>query len=460
MTASRFAISRRAALRGLIGGAAVALGLPPLEAMFDANGEAYADGSAIPTRLGVWFWGNGVRPEHWVPSQTGAIWTPKAETAPLAALNDGPTKYVSIVGGYGCPVKGSAHHTGRAQVLTGTYDPNKGTYGNPTGASIDTIAADYWDQDPATKPLIKHLALGISRHGKSTSTSNGHTTIDNSGSAVSAEFSPRELFDRLFVQADPTDPLAQAHQVMRKSVLDAVMQDAAALKKRLGNVDQLRLEEHLQGIVELEAFLDAKGFTCQAPTQPQNYPYDPSHESLVEVNQAMAKVLALGLACNMTRSFSYQFTQMQADTLFWMDPINATEGSHVMTHDDRNIPESQKKAPQLEKVHLSVVFMMEQFAVLLKELRSIPEGAGTVLDNCVIQGCSEVNDGTKHDTNDMPMVIAGRGGGKLKAGLHHRGNGEPVSQVLLTCLRAAGVEKSTLGAGALQTSQSISALMA
>ena len=81
-------LDRRTLLRGLLGGAVVSIALPPLEAMLNGNGTAYAGGTAFPRRFGVYFWGNGVLPDRWVPTAEGAAWQPSPLLMPLAALRD------------------------------------------------------------------------------------------------------------------------------------------------------------------------------------------------------------------------------------------------------------------------------------------------------------------------------------------------------------------------------------
>src|SRR6516164_9451975 len=92
---AKWQLNRRTMLRGALGGAAVAIGLPPLLAMFNSNGTAHADNTPIPKRLGIFFWGNGVKLDRWTPANTGAGWTPSLELAPLTDLKD----YVSVVSG-------------------------------------------------------------------------------------------------------------------------------------------------------------------------------------------------------------------------------------------------------------------------------------------------------------------------------------------------------------------------
>jgi len=105
-------------LRGAIGGVAVGFALPPLEAMFNGNGTAHADGTAIPTRLGIFFWGNGVKPDRWVPTATGSAWAPSPSLMPLQTL--GVRDYVNVVSGM--TVKASTergHHSGTVSILSG-----------------------------------------------------------------------------------------------------------------------------------------------------------------------------------------------------------------------------------------------------------------------------------------------------------------------------------------------------
>src|SRR5262245_23075152 len=113
-----FSIDRRAFLRGVIGGSAIAVGLPPLEAMFNSNGTALADGTAIPQRFGVWFWGNGIRRAHWTPDQQGANWDAKEELAPFAAI-PGLKDYVSPITGLEIKSATHPHHSGMSGIMTG-----------------------------------------------------------------------------------------------------------------------------------------------------------------------------------------------------------------------------------------------------------------------------------------------------------------------------------------------------
>src|SRR5689334_7537038 len=114
-------ISRRTMLKGLLGGVAVSVALPPLEAFMNACGTAYAGGSPFPTRFGIWFWGNGVLPQHWAPAGTGPDWVPAGQLLPLAALQ----QYVTVVSGTRVNTPNTAPHgSGPAGLFTGADEVN------------------------------------------------------------------------------------------------------------------------------------------------------------------------------------------------------------------------------------------------------------------------------------------------------------------------------------------------
>jgi hypothetical protein len=450
----RFALPRRTLLRGAAGGAAVTLALPPLEAMFDANGTAYAaDGKPIPRRLGVWFWGNGVRPRQWLPRSEGADWIPSDELAPLAPIKE----YVSVVSGTGVKLDGTVHHVGRAGMLCGAYNPSAGTYGSPDGPSIDQVAAQAW----RGKTAFPSLTIGVSMRAKGgvgAVRARGGSSWAGPGQSLPAEYSPSALWKRLFANALPSegDPERAKALAFRKSIIDLVAADARDLQARLGAEDRRRVDHHLAGLRSIESALALPPPTTCAP--PKTAPADPAvdlgHELLAERNKLLADLLATALACDLTRAFSYEYMGMQADTIFWQ--VGATEGCHVMTHDDRGL--DTKLAPQYEKIHGVVLFLMGELRYLLQKLKSIPEGAGNLLDSCCILATSDVNDGTAHSKSDMPILVAGRAGG-LRSGVHYRSkSGESASKVLLTCLRAAGVEAPSFGKGAGLATEGIGAL--
>ncbi len=458
---SKYALDRRTFLRGAVGGVLTALALPPLEAMLNVHGTALANGTALPSKLGLWFWGNGVRPERWRPQGMGAQWTPSEELMPLSSLRS----KLNVVSNYAIKHNGTAHHRGRAGILTGTYSPTKGTYGNPTGPSLTHIASNRWMSNPETATRHRSMDVGIAVRGKSTSQNNPEGIVDDSGTFLRPERNPNAIFDLFFEGFEPTaDPRrVEAARRARSSALDALQEDTRTLNQRLGAADRQRLESHLEGFRSLERNLAAYDrATCELnlvkPGSREMYYVDgrtPGRELLREKNDIMSDMIALALACDLTHTFSVIFSTMQSDVVFWQ--IGATEGSHVMTHDDRGLAE--RLDPQYENVHKSVVFIMENFASLLRKLDAVPIGAGTLLDQCCIMATSEINDGTSHTYNSMPIVLAGGANGKLRTGLHVDGQGRVATDVLLTCLRAVGHDVPQLGDEVGFSNQHINDLM-
>ena len=449
-------ITRRTMLRGMAGGMLTTLALPPLEAMFNASGTAYADGSDIPRRLGFWFWGNGVRPDRWKPSGTGRNWELSEELQPLRGVKD----QLSVLTGFEMKHSGTAHHVGRAGILTGTYDADSGRYGNPTGPSIPYIARKQFEGETPHASID----VGISVRGKSNSRPDHGVVINENGDFVSIDRSPRSVFERFFTDGVPDQQdaeRAKARKALRGSALDALLEDSKDLKKELGANDRRRIDKHMEAFRALERRLDGyEERTCKQPEGDiggaDEYG-DFGREDLIAKNEIMSDLVVMALACDLTRVASVTFTTMQSDVVFWQ--IGATEGSHVMTHDDRGLEE--KLEPQFERVHKSVVFMMERYAYLLNALDNVQEGDGTLLDHTVFIASSEVNDGTRHNYNDMPLLVAGGANGKLKTGQHIASqNAENTSKVMLTCMKAAGIDVDRFGTGEGLATDTLGALEA
>jgi hypothetical protein len=459
VSSKRFILDRRTLLRGGLSGIGVTLALPPLAAMFNAHGTVYAaDGTPPPKRFGVFYWGNGIRPERWVPTAQDASWTSDA-LEPLMPVKP----YVSVLTGLECKFTGVGHHTGRAAALSGTYDRNFGQFGGPTAASVDRLVSDAWR---GTAPF-EALHIGISMRRKGGLDANPATSSaswDAGYHMQPADFAPAALYRRLFQNVRPSgdvDPARAKAMLARKSIVDLVSADAQALRTRLGQRDGARLDEHLEGLRGLERSLDITAGGACAPKTPAPDPQtNLSHEDLDSRNRLMSEIVAMAFACQLTRVVVVTYTTMQADTIFWQ--VGATDGCHVVTHDDRPVPAGQKKPAQKELHGKIVRYTMGHFAELLGKLAATPEGASNVLDSAALLATSEIGDGTSHGLTEYPMLLAGRAGGALKSGLHYRSpNRESISKAVLTALRAVDPMRfSTFGKDVGLADQPIAALMA
>ena len=207
-------LNRRTFLRGALGGLTAAVALPALEAMLNSSGTAHADGTPLPTRFGVWFWGNGIRRAHWLPEGTGSVWQPRAELAPLLGVRD----YVSPVTGLEIKTATHPHHSGMTGILTGaryaqvgtTRDTIVSTFAYP---SVDQVAAQHFQgQTP-----FRSLEVGIAQfRGTDEGTTFQHLSHNGPNNPNPSEYNPGVFFDRL-VGAGPGEPQLSRS---RKSVQD------------------------------------------------------------------------------------------------------------------------------------------------------------------------------------------------------------------------------------------------
>jgi hypothetical protein len=438
---SRFALPRRTFLRGLAG---AALKLPVLDCMLNDNGDALAQGEPLPLRFGVFFWGNGVRLDRWNPAATGAGWQLSPALQPLAPVKD----YVNVCTNFEVHAAGPrGHHGGGAGMLSGVefipLDPGNANYSSKFGGpSIDQLIVN--DTSPDKPALVVGVSKRIVTGEGPTLNFISHRGPDN---PIAPEYSPAALFTRLFgsfTPPDVTDPRAQ----LRASVLDAVKDETASLKLRLGTNDRQRLDSHLQAISELRtrilALPPVQVGACQIPEAIANTNQDiGGQEQLYTVNDLMARMVALGFACDITRSTSFMFTGSVGYTVF--SDVGMTSGHHDLTHEDT--PNAQ------DNVHATTVYTMERFKDLLVHLQNTPEGDGNLLDRSLFLATSDVAEGLDHSNDDYPILLAGRAGGAMKfPGVHIRatttfGIKRNTNDVLMTILQAMGSGRASIGEG-------------
>jgi hypothetical protein len=425
-------LGRRTFLRGaLASGAAAAVGLPLLEAM--GPGTAHAGGMAPPDRFLLWFFGNGVRPEHWVPGATGADYPLSAELAPLAPVKP----WVSVVSG--CEIKTATHphHSGMTGILTGRHYEQVGT---TRDTIVSTFAAPSVDQQakvalPMAPGGFASLELGVTRfRGTDEGTTFQHLSHNGPNAPNPSEYSAGAVYRRLFAVPVEDEVLAA-----RRSVLSAVSDQIRTLEGRVGRSDRLRLEQHYESVRALETRLSGMGSTCVDPGDPGDVVDAGGREQIATQNQVMSDLAVLALSCDMTRVLSMFFSTAGSGVILW--PVGATNGFHQLNHDE---------APPHATVHAGVVYTMEQLAYFLTRLRDTPEGpAGeNLLDHLSMLVTSELTEGWTHSNRDFPILVVGKGNGRLRGNVHHRSPSlENTSHAVLTALQGAGCALGSYGDG-------------
>jgi hypothetical protein len=260
-------LGRRTLLRGVAAGGAVAVGLPLLEAMVDTHGEALADGSAFPTRFMTWFWGNGIVPALWTPSDTGEIWQLSEELAPLANVQP----YVRLLNGFDNRAPELLSHHEGMTIFNGYPFRDGDALGpflsNAGGPTIDQLIADVPGMGDCTP--IRSVQLGVS---KRESTNDLGTTLHNLShrgylQPLPPQHYPKDVWAQLFGSfTPPGDP----QRPLRIGVLDAVRAQVTKLRQRVGSADAARLDAHLDGLRELEVKIEALPPACQSPPEPSD----------------------------------------------------------------------------------------------------------------------------------------------------------------------------------------------
>jgi hypothetical protein len=153
--------------------------------------------------------------------------------------------------------------------------------------------------------------------------------------------------------------------------------------------------------------------------------------------RVMFDLLALAFQTDTTRVSTFMMAHDGSNRSYPFAGV--PDGHHDISHHGGN---TDKKA-KLAKINR---FHMTQFAYFLERLKSVREGDGTLLDNCMIVYGSGIADGNAHSHHDLPVLLAGRGGGAFTPGRHVRfSTNTPMTNLYLAMLDQAGVKAERLG---------------
>ncbi len=466
-----FTLSRRAILRGL---GSVAIGLPVLDAMLDGNGEAFADQTPLPQRFFIGFMGQSLgadgdtTPSLWVPNKYGANYDLKTALAPIAGVQS----LVSMVSGLKIPwaAGGAIPAGGRSDnfhiqslcpLLTGMRNLSS-TNGSLAGASSDQIVAEAIGGAQKFKSLGYRVQadwyLDVSApYGRDIISAR----IDQQTKKpvlIPAQVSPKAAFDELFQSGAPTDPAAKAHAEFllkqRKSILDLVDKRTTRLVGRLGGADQVKMQQHLDEIRDLERRVNALPpvytATCVVPQNPGTDPpiggmqsgttFDPTkgYSNEETRSQVFSDLVHMAFVCDLTRSVALQYTMAQSHLNLYPAIGGKPLDVHELGHSGKSVD-----------MHMAHAWHAKHFAYLVQKLNSTPEGKGTLIDNTVLLLVNEGGHGfdpesnnavSSHSTEAMAVLIAGKAGG-LKTGTHIDGSGRHPVQVINSAMKAVGVAK-------------------
>jgi hypothetical protein len=432
-------ISRRTVLRGL--GTAVAL--PLLEAMLPRRGLAGAARTAPPCRMAFFYVPNGINMAHWTPTGLGGHFQLPSILEPLLPVKD----EILVLSGLTLD-KARPHGDGpgdharaMASFLTGRQA--KKTHGADIriGISVDQLAA----QQLGKATRFPSLELGCDRGMNSGNCDSGYSCAYSANiswrsekTPNAKEVNPRAVFDRLFANQVRTDVAASRgrRDRYRKSILDFVADDARQLKRQLGAGDQHKLDDYLTSVREVESRVTkAKevavvgGLKAARPADiPQNY---------AEHIRLLADMLVLAFRADLTRFATFVFANDGSNRSYRF--MGVPEGHHDLSHHGRD-PKKLEKLRRINRFHVA------QFTYLLERLKAVREGDGTLLDHSMIVYGSGIGDGNRHNHDDLPILLAGRGCGTFKPGRHVRYPKEtPLTNLYVAMLQRAGLPARSFG---------------
>ena len=412
-------LDRRTALRGFVQGAAVTVGVPLLDLFLDGNGTAMANGAPMPTRFGTWFWGLGVNPPRWFPSKIGPNYDLKIELEPIRAYQ----QKINVFSDFSIPLDGRPnlpHTSGGIGIRTGISTSDGGL----PGPSFDVLIGD------VIGTQTRFRSVEISATGDPRNSLSGR----GGGNLNPSETSPIALYARLFGPGfhDPNsatftpDPLTMA----RRSVLSGVTEQRHALERRVGAADRARLDQYFTSIRQLENQLDvqltkpAPMAGCVIPRKPPEREVNAEIENVMTNHEIMTNLLVMAMACDNTRVFNMNFNNGASS----LTRIGSTITHHQLTHEE---PLDAKLGYQPEATFF-VNKCMEAWAYFVGALDQVKEGDRTLLDNSLVFAHSETEFAKFHTIDNIPMMTAGSGGGRIKTGIHIAGESTPVTRVGLT----------------------------
>lgn len=448
----------------MLKGVGAMMSLPLLEAMRPLTSLAAGKTAAkYPVRMAVLYMPNGVHPGAWTPKTTGRDFELSPILSPLAKVKNDLLVLTELWNA--AADTGDGHYVKTGGFLTGTtITRTTGSDVCSGGVSMDQIAA----QRVGNLTPLPSLELGIEATHTFVDTNVGFTTLygghiswNTPTTPVAKEVNPQLAFDRLFrsnVDGHHANPAANA------SVLDLVLDDARRLQRKIGKADQLKLNEYLESVraVEKRIEFEARRKAGEANADPlvaqeidrlggriKDYYADPAKVSERRTNHTehvrlMLDLMVLAFWSDSTRVSTFMFGNAVSGKNFsFLDGVKG--GHHEISHHENN-------AAKMEQYQRINTWHLSQYAYMLEKMKAIKEGQGTLLDNSMILLGAGMRDGNAHSPKNLPIILAGRGGGTLATGRHLvYGKKTPLTNLYRSMLARVGapVEKLADSTGEL-----------
>lgn len=408
----RHTLSRRTLLRGM----GTALALPWLEAMgpLSAWASSPTPGTrTLPNRMAFLYVPNGINMADWKPAAEGPlpqdlplILQPLAEHRNDFSILTGLTADKARANGDG----GGDHARALSAFLTGAQPRKTDGTDIRAGVSVDQVAAARLTD----RTRLASLEIGTEAGSMAGNCDSGYSCVYSSTMSwrsatqpLPKEVNPRLVFERLFGSGSSEERARR--DARRRSVLDLVKEDFSDLNGRLGRNDQRKLDEYFSAIRDLELRIERSAALPSPELPPGVQRPDGIPESYQEHIRLMADLLVLAFQTDSTRVCTFVLANEGSGKPYPF--IGVKEGHHDLSHHQNNA-ERKAKIAQINRFHTT------QLAYLLDRLKSVREGEGTLLDNCMLVYGSGNSDGNAHNHDDLPILLAGRGCGTINPGRH------------------------------------------
>lgn len=440
-------INRRHFLRGL--GAGIALPTMetflPVHALAESAGKGLAvTETGMPLRTAFLYKPNGVNMDKWTPKGTGKDYQFNATQEPYAKYRNDFHLFSKLEhrngtsGGDG----GGDHARANASFLTGIRPKKTAGADIKLGVSVDQVMA----QKIGHQTRFSSLELSCDGVRKSGICDSGYSCAyqfnlswRSDVTPMTPEANPRLVFERLFGAGSKEERKKgfELRNRERHSILDFVMEDAKHLNKQLGRNDQLKLDEYMTGIREIEKQVE-KAQKFGLPDDPGVPAPDGVPSSYEQHIRLMLDMLVLAFETDSTRVATFLLAHDGSNRSF--REIGVPDGHHTISH-------HRQKKESLEKLARIDLFYSRQFAYFLEKMsaKKDPDGK-TLLHNSMVVWGGGLSDPDRHRHNNLPIILAGHGGGKLTTGIHtDLGQDTPMSNLFLSMLDQVGIHEERFG---------------
>lgn len=437
MIVTRKALPRRTFLKGL--GAAIAV--PALDSMMPAF--AAPSSGAKPVRTAWFYVPNGIDMRHWTPVDDGKMASALPRIlAPLEELKGEFNVLSNLTANWGRPLLVGAGDHGRAAAayMTGVEVYRTAGADLKLGVSADQVAANAI----GTQTKLPSLELGLEEARMAGNCDNGYSCAYAYNLAWKTETQPlppisdpRAVFERLFGTDIAESPELYAKRLgMRKSILDMVSSDTAKLQSSVGVSDRRKLDEYLTSVREIERqveMAEKEGMRID-PGMAKPFGVPPEFDGYYKL---MTDMMLIAFQTDLTRVATIMIGR-EGSTRSYRE-IGIPDGHHPLTHHQNN-EEMLEKVAQINCYHTKL------FADFLRKAKSIQDGEGTLLDNSLICYGSGLSDGNVHTHDQLPTLLAGRGGGTVATGRHITFQREtPVANLFASMVERQGVRPEHVG---------------